>query len=240
VDFQGVNHCAIGSARLSLSEEGLKAQSGGATGQDGVAINLGLTSNWTAGTFSESKGDQKTVLTSVSEGSPTSTATITTKGETASYSATFTGSGEQSTYSLLVYNRGVLQAAVGGLQGGVISAQAIPGGNWTPSCRPLGQSYNSCLSSCYSHGYPNCNYCSVPCRNTFHVTPRGACQWRFDVPAQRVQLSSGQVVAADEIVMNEEVQGASSYPYLGFDQILIQSTAASTTITSESTTAVCK
>ncbi|HYI00403.1 hypothetical protein [Hyalangium sp.] len=242
VEFQGVNHCGIGAARLSVTDEGLKAESRDTTGKDGVAIHTGLSSNWTAALFSDNAGKdaQRTILTSVSEGAPTSTATLDTRGETTTYAATFTGSGQESTYSALLYRDGVLQAAVGGIRSGTPGIVSRPNPGWTPACRPYNQNYNSCISSCYSAGYPNCNYCNTPCRNTFHVTPRGACQWRFDLSATSLQLADGRRVEADELVLNEEVRGAASYPYLGFDQILIQSTAASMTIASESVDPVCK
>jgi hypothetical protein len=226
---------------VSVGEKGVQVENGSTSGEDGVAIHTGLATNWTAATFIETEEpESKTVLSSVSEGSTTSTATIEQREESIAYSSTFTGAGDETTYSMLVYNRGVLQAAVGGVRsggGGVINTRPNPG--WTPYCRPIGQSYSRCLNSCRSAGYISCNYCSRPCRNTFNTSPLGACQWRFDLAYPAVSLPDGRVVRADEVVMTEEVHGPTNYPYLGFDQIQLQTTAKATTVTNESVVNAC-
>lgn len=235
--YSGLNHCGLGSARVSLTSTGVRVDNGTTTGQDGVAINTGQATNWTAATFVEGDGTStasRTVLSSVSEGSSTSTATLDQRGDQVSYASTFTGAGSGTTYSLLVYRQGILQASVGGVRSGTIGVISVPNPGWTPYCRPVGQTYNQCINSCIQNRYINCNYCSIPCRNTFHTTPRASCEWRFDVAHPSLRLPDGRIVQGDSIVMSEEVNAPSQYPYLGFDQIRIQTTAKTTLISNES------
>lgn len=241
VEFQGLEHCAIGEARLRMTEEGLRLDSG-ASEKDGVSISLPNATSWTASSHTDesSSEEQRTLFTAMTEGAPSSTATIQTTRESRAFSATFTGAGEASTYSALIYYRGALQAAVGNLHNGEIAARAMVGGN-PPNCRPRGQTPEECYVACKEAKYTNCNYCygpvCQPVTSGFHTTPQGACQWVFaHVDRNELQLSDGRVVRGDQIVLTEEVNGPGSYPYLGFDRMLLQSTARSVTLVNESVT----
>ncbi|WP_426755299.1 hypothetical protein [Myxococcus sp. Y35] len=239
--FSELNHCGIGKARVTATDAGVKVESESGSGQDGVLIHTGLATNWTAATFSQSdRAENRMLFSSVSEGSVTSTATIDSNGQENTYAARFTGAGESTTYSAMVYHQGRLQAAIGGIRNGTIGVYEPgpynpgPVTNNPPNCRSRYQSVSACLTQCSQMGYWNCNYCYIPCASTFHVTPRASCEWRFQVASPVVRLSDGREVAADEIVLSEEVRGPTSYPYLGFDEIHIQSTARTVEIVSES------
>ncbi|WP_164021291.1 hypothetical protein [Pyxidicoccus trucidator] len=239
VKFQDLNHCGIGAAKVSATEKGVRIDVPQATGKDGVAIHLPSAAAWTAEIVSD--GAQRNLFTAVAEGEPVSTTTVDSQADRTTYSATFTGSGENTTYSVIAYYNGRLQAAVGGVRSGEQGAvgMMIPGGNWTPSCRPRTQTYDACLSSCYANGYSNCNYCSTPCRPYVgfgNAAANSACFWTLAVAEPAVRLPNGQIVRADRIVLHEEVSGPSNYPYLSFNRIDLQTTARSTVITAESVT----
>ncbi|QSQ26542.1 hypothetical protein JY651_17110 [Pyxidicoccus parkwayensis] len=240
VTYNGLNHCAKGNAKVSSEGDAGVQVDTDESGHSGVIIHTGLATHWTAGTFTSSDDESsnvRTLLSSVSEGSATSTATIETDGETTTYASTFTNAGEDTTHSVLIYYRGVLRYAAGGLhqQGGPIINEPGPVG---PNCRPAGQSVTFCRNTCRSWGYPNCDYCNTPCAGVFSTRPTGSCEWRFQLPHENVRIAD-QVIQGDEIVFSEEVPGASSYPYLGFDQIHIETTARNLTVTNESVVNAC-
>jgi hypothetical protein len=243
--FQGLNHCGVGSARLYLTQAGLRVETSSTSGSDGVVSYLGQAATWTANAFTDTAGavSEQTVLTAVAEGAPTSSATLAAEGGSTTYLATFTGTGTQSTYSASVYRQGILQAAVGGIPSGSVALRTIQGGGpdrFNPACRPSTQTYDACIYYCRANNYASCSYCGIPCYRRFGVTYRGACQWAFSTSAPSVQLADGRVVLGDEIVLTEEVTGPSSYPYLAFDRMVLRSTARSVTITSESVTPAAK
>ena len=61
----------------------------------------------------------------------------------------------------------------------------------------------------------------------------GTCQWTFALHDQNVQLANGRIVRGDTLILREEVSGSGSYPYLSFDQIVLQTTARTTTLSNE-------
>ncbi|MCY1077131.1 hypothetical protein [Archangium lansingense] len=210
VSYRGLDHCALGTARLSLQGSELRADGGSTSGKDGIAINTGLATTWTASTQLDytNGSTHSLLLTSVSDGAPTSTATIQKQGDLETYSATFSGTGAESTFSVLVYRDGVLQAAVSGVRNGQFAARA------QRITDPNDQNRT--------------NKTPKP-RNTFHVLSTGACEWTIEDEAQIFQLANGKVVQGNRIVLTEELRGPGSYPYFGFDQILLQSTSKSVT-----------
>ncbi|MFY0568617.1 hypothetical protein ACN28E_33020 [Archangium lansingense] len=211
VSYRGLDHCALGTARLSLQGSELRADGGSTSGKDGIAINTGLATTWTASTQLDytNGSTHSLLLTSVSDGAPTSTATIQKQGDLETYSATFSGTGAESTFSVLVYRDGVLQAAVSGVRNGQLAVQA--------QCIT---DPNDANRTCKSR---------KPRTNTFHVLTNGACEWTIEDDVQIFQLANGKVVQGNRLVLTEEVRGPGSYPYFGFDQILLQSTSKSVT-----------
>lgn len=231
VRFNALNHCGLGSARVSLADKVLRVDTSSTSGEDGVAIDTGLVTDWTAAAFIETdEPESKTVLSSVSEGVTTSSATIEQQGEAIAY--TFTGKGENTTYSLRVYSGGNLKASLGGIYGGMTGVISHPSLSykWSPSCRPIGQTYMQCRNTC--HRYGSCDYCSRPCGTGFQNVVLGAPSWRFEVAYPSLTLPDGRVVEGDELVMTEESSGTPASP--GFEQILIQTTAKSVILTDES------
>jgi len=212
VSYQGLQHCTLGTARLSATDTELKVTNGTTSGKDGVAISTGMAETWTAELTTETSVStaQRTVLTSLSDGSATSTATLQNNGDKLEISATYTGAGTNSTFSALVYRGDTLLASVQGLKNAQVAATDF---NSSRSNKDKGM------------GPPK----------GFHVTSNGECQWTFTGANWDLQLANGQVVTgADRLVLREEILGAGSYPYLGFDQILVQTTSQFITIGTES------
>ncbi|QDE71527.1 hypothetical protein BHS09_33595 [Myxococcus xanthus] len=239
VEFQGLQHCGLGAAKVSGSEKGVRidSQEKEPSVKNGVAIYMPPAAAWTAETVSD--GAQRNFFTAYAEEVPVSTSSVNASRESTSYSATFTGSGDATTYSVLAYYNGRLQAAVGGIRSGDTGAVGImvPNPGWTPNCRPRNQTYAQCEASCYANGYSNCNYCNTVCRMTVgfaNAQLHSACLWQHTVAEPGVRLPNGQTVRADQIVMQEEITGPSNYPYLNFNRIDVQTTARSTVITGES------
>ncbi|ATB50733.1 hypothetical protein [Corallococcus macrosporus] len=242
VEFKGLNHCGVGDAHISVGDEGVRIETGDTSGESGVVIHTGLARHWGAGVFSESDTPEsgRMLLSSVSEGSTTSTASIMTEDGRVSYAATFTGAGEASTHSALIYYQGQLQHAAMRLANGTTGVTTPVGpinpGPTPPACRMPSQSWHACMDQCANAGYWDCNYCNVPCDYQFFVTNRGQCQWTIDLPHSYVALEDGSIIPADRLVLSEEVHGPTNYPYLGFDEIHLQTTANLTQIVSESVT----
>ncbi|MFP2963428.1 hypothetical protein ACLEPN_38195 [Myxococcus sp. 1LA] len=239
VEFQGLQHCGLGAVKVSASEKGVRIdnQEKEPSGKSGVAIHMPPAAAWTSEAVSE--GAQRNFFTAYAEEVPVSTSSVNAAREATTYSATFTGSGDATTYSVLAYYNGRLQAAVGGIRSGDTGAVGImvPNPDWTPNCRPRTQTYTQCEASCYANGYYNCNYCNTLCPIAVgfgNAQYHSACFWQHSVAEPGVRLPNGQVVRADQIVMQEEVTGPSNYPYLNFNRIDVQTTARSTVITGES------
>ncbi|RKG92448.1 hypothetical protein [Corallococcus terminator] len=240
VSFNGINHCGMGKAQLKLNGKELQVVSPYGAAEDGVAIFTEGSTVWSAGFRSEpsGRGVEQTVLTGESEGAAASTATIRTEGGRTSYAATFTAATpDASTYTATVYSQGQRVASVSGVRYGDVGVTQVsnrPIYGYTPEC--TNQSYNACRQSCLSAGYPNCNYCSIPCRRTFHrLELNGACVWSMQVQRATFELAqmgaAAQVVEGDMVELTEEIDPSGSYPYVNFDRILVQSTAKVTTLT---------
>lgn len=231
VEYKGLPHCALGSARLTAAADSLQVQNASTLGKDGVAIHTGSASSWIADSFIETDDSaSNTVLTSVSAGAVTSTASITQDAKGISYASAFAGSGKGATYTVAVYYKGAFQASVSGVSNhvtGVISHPSLSY-QWSPSCRPIGQSYSQCMNTC--HRYGTCDFCSRPCRTGIHWNPTGVKQ-SFSVPYPELTLANGQTVIGDELVVSPDAPPASSAP---INEVRIQTTAKTTTLTQES------
>ncbi|RKH11447.1 hypothetical protein D7Y13_09885 [Corallococcus praedator] len=237
VTFNGINHCGMGKAQLRLNGKELQVVSPYGAAEDGVAIFTEGSTVWSAGFRSQPSGQgvEQTVLTGESEGAAASTATLRTEGGRTSYAATFTAATpDQSTYTATVYSQGQRVASVSGVRYGDVGVTQVPGrviSGITPTC--TNQGYSACMASCT---YANCNYCTVPCRRTFHrLELSGACVWSMQVERANFQLAqlgaAAQVVEGDMVELTEEIDPSGSYPYVNFDRILVQSTAKVTTLT---------
>ncbi len=234
VRLNALNHCGIGAARLSLTGTSVLVENGSETGMDGVAIHTGPMTSWSAAAFIETNApESKTVLSSVSGGAVTSSAFIEQRGESIAYGASFTGSGSR-TYSVSVYREGVLKAYYIYPD---INPSLLPvtrpslSFKWSPSCRPIGQSYSQCMVACRRYG--SCNYCKYPCGSSWASPYGGVSSWSFALAYSSVTLPDGRVVEGDELVLTEERDNpGSSAPVC--DELRIQTTAQSTTLFSSS------
>ncbi|KFA91651.1 hypothetical protein [Archangium violaceum] len=231
VEADGLNVCAIGEAQLNqIDDSRIELHNLGDEGKDGAAISLGQATKWTASFVAPSTADsQRTTFTAVSDGDKISTATARKVGDTREISATFTGSGADTTYTVRAYLQGELQGEVMGVPSGHtgVVTQARQNGA-QPTCRGFRQSVLACIDECKRFGFSSCAYCDVECEHAVEfksdrVMNIGACEWTLDnQPSTPVVLTDGTTVEADRIVLLEEVRGAGSYPYVGFEQILLQ------------------
>jgi hypothetical protein len=236
VKSEGLAVCAIGKAQVrQFDETSVLLTNLGERGTDGAAISLGQATDWTAAFETSSKDAAQHTFTAVSDGAPISTTTTSTKGDVREISATFTASGADSTYTLQAYRQGELQGEVRGIPSGQIAARA-PIGGYTPSCRPYYQTIQACYDNCYQQGYNSCLYCETRCprpigfHNVSDAHLAGACRWIVRDTLSPVVLSDGRTVQADELVMTEEIRGASSYPYVSFERILFQASGGTARI----------
>lgn len=239
VTFNGLKHCGLGAAQLVVGEKELQVVSPDGSGKDGVAIFTEGSTVWSAGMRHEPSGldVEQTVLTGESEGAAASTATLRTEDGKTAFAATFTAATQEtSTYTASVFSGGKLVASVGGVRSGDVgltrTASRISYGGIPPTCTNEG--YSACQQSCRVAGYLNCNYCSIPCRRTFHRGDLGACIWTFQEQRASFTLSqhgaAATVVEGDMVELREEIDPSGSYPYLDFDRILVESTSKVTTL----------
>lgn len=229
VRLKALNHCGIGAAHLSLTGEGVLVENGSYTGEDGVAIHTGPISGWSAAAFVETDApESKTVLSSVSEGTVTSATVIDQRGESIAFGASFTSAGSK-TYAASVYSEGRFIGIQSGISLGFLGPVTYPSLSyrWSPSCRPIGQTYMQCRNVC--HRYGSCDYCSIPCRNGFNRTAYGAAEWRFALAYSNVKLPDGRVLQGDELVLTEELDNPGTAAPV-CDEIRLQTTAKATTL----------
>lgn len=209
VPFNGIQHCPVGAAQLSLSSDGsaLIASGLGPGGGDGVTSAFSQARFWQANTSLESAASEDTtVLSSISNSVTTSTATLQHSGDLLELSATFTGDASDSSYSVIALNGGAFAGGIGGISSGGIGATVQGDGRRT---RRLADGFEV-------------------------IIPSGACRWDFIlVNPMPVTFPDGSTVLADQIQLLEEVDGPGHYPYTGFDAIVTQSTANAIMISDE-------
>ncbi|MEM8934539.1 MAG: hypothetical protein AAGE94_25320, partial [Acidobacteriota bacterium] len=212
--FAGIDHCAVGGATLGLSAEGLVVQTASGVGDDGVRSAFAPTTLWEADVIFPDDEVEHTVLSSISGGEVTSRLIFEPDGEGQRIRATFTGSSAVPTTSLLVYDGGVLQAAVGGLDASDGAPNALRHG---PS-KAIGNIFG-----------PKKRRPRRPVR--FSIAAPGGCNWGVSFgETVDLQMPDGSIVQGDEVVFAEEVDGPGHYPYLGFEAIEIATSVSTFTI----------
>lgn len=225
VDFQGIGHCPVGNAKLSLSPQGLDVQNLG--GASGVSSRFSPTVHWN-GQFEFQPGSQHgTALASISGGETTSRLLIEPEGNGYRARATFTGSSTQPTYSVLVYNNGILQGALGGFDGS---------GNTKSFAKPVREGDRPEEKvAVYVDGIYWGDYDFWWWDFVFFISPStGGCNWGVTLQDPvTVRMPDGNEVVGDEIRFSEDVRGSGHYPYLGFESIETVSTAPGFRITGE-------
>src|SRR5262245_4749357 len=116
VVFQGLKHTAVGTAmlRLDAAAGALVVDPLDPGGRDGVAVELGEATHWSARTRVTADRARPAMLSwnAMADGVRISTATMRLAGDGVALGASFTG-GTESTYSAQVYRDGRLVGAVG-------------------------------------------------------------------------------------------------------------------------------
>lgn len=214
LDFEGLRHCAVGGASLSLDKAGLRVDAKGTSGEGGVHIEMDGATAWSIGSDFQG-GNASFVSTAFAEGEAVSSMILQQEGDRVSARAFFTGAGENSTYSIIAHRNGRFQGGAGGIRPGDTFYIEL-GWYWHPLANrwmpwpPMG------------FGFKND-------RQT------GACihTLAYNSPVT-VHLPNGQQLQGDRIEFVEEVPGQGSYPYLSFDAMRVTGSFDSLTITSES------
>lgn len=216
VTFEGLQHCALGSADLSLVNQGaaLRVDAFDPNGGDGVAIDLGGgATQWSAVLRRRLDAGDSFVSTAVAGGQVASRAVVRegVMGHLA-ITASFTGGSSSSTYSALVYRDGQLVGGMGGLTGaGPVIVEPI--------------------DFCDLH--PDSPLCDE--LDDFDIDPAGACGWGFRYPLDRgFRLPDGQEVVGDELRLREELDPNGHYPYLSFDSMELTTSGEGLRIKTES------
>ncbi|MEM8932804.1 MAG: hypothetical protein AAGE94_16590 [Acidobacteriota bacterium] len=232
VQYQGIDHCPVGNASLQLSSDGLAVQNLG--GSSGVSSRFSPTIHWNAEMQFAPGTPHNTVLSSISGGETTSRLLIEPDGGGFHARATFTGASEQPTYSILVYNNGVLQGAVGGVDAGAATKARQRLGRAVPT-KPgqASDAEDDVRMVLYIDGI-RMGYIDVDIIFHFFISPMGGCNWGMSMAqAVAIQMPDGNQVLGDEIRFAEDVDGPGHYPYLGFESIDTVTTASSLLIRNE-------
>lgn len=212
-DLDGIEHCALGAANLSIAKGGhiIIDNIDGMT--DGVSASFSEGVSWGSAVAIEEDPDGGNVLTAAARSAGEVTATNTVRRDAdgeLSASATFTGAVEGRTYSVLVYNGGVLQGGAGGINDGDTAF-------WIPT---HDEDVMMWLIGFWGFHFRMAN---------------GGCEWELGLNEVRtLRLADGTVLEGDEIRLQEEVKGDGHYAYTGFDGIDIVGHATSLTMSSAS------
>lgn len=230
VPYQGIDHCPVGLAALSVGPDGLTVSSPGGSGEDGVVSRFAPTTFWNA-QFALPAGagnNQATHFSSISAGEVTSELDIAPKNGRLQLEATFTGDSETSTYSVLIYDDGILKGSLGGFSGepdeNKTSGKAAGGNRLT-------QRIALYIDGIYMGQIEEPWWWPWI---TFGIANDGGCNWGIQLANDvTFSLPDGNRVVGDEVRFEEDVRGPSHYPYLGFEAIETRSTAESFRVVNE-------
>lgn len=214
VVFQGLEHRAVGGATLQLDagRDTLDVSTFDPAGGDGVAVTKGEATSWTARLRAAGSPPANLSWHAVADGRRISTASMRQVGDRFEVGALFTGA-TTANYTAAVYRDGRLVGAVGSVPS---TAHIIVPESF---CEVFG-----------SIGFIACDFVS-----NFHNSANGECEWRFAWRREvTVRLPNGAKLAGNELRLVEEVRPAGHYPYLSFDAMVMQTTARSLTLLSES------
>lgn len=216
VKFQGLKHCALGTATLTLGgQEGepLKVDVADPNGGDGVAIDLGgAATSWSAVYNWRSEPGDSLVSTAIADGQAVSQSVVVETSRDFRIIASFTGSSSSSTYSAFVYRDGRLVGGVGGLTG-------------------VEPAILERLDYCDL--YPDSRLCRWI--EDFRNTSLGECEWAYRFGSDRgIQLPDGQRLVGDELRLLEELDPQGHYPYVSFDSMELTTSGDGLRIEAES------
>lgn len=216
VTFEGLQHCALGTADLTLVDQGaaLQVKTADPNGGDGVAIDLGgEASFWSAVYNWPSATGDSLVSSAVSNGLIVSQSVVVETSRDFRIAASFTGGSSSSTYSAFVYQDGKLVGGVGGLTGsGPIVLEPIDFCDLHPNA-------------------PGCDGTII-----FGNLAEGACVWGYRFNVDRgFRLPDGQELVGDELRLVEELDPEEGfYPYLRFDSMELTTSGEGLRIKAES------
>ncbi len=220
VEFEGIQHCSIKNATLSLSSDGqrLLVKGLGANGEDGVTSHLDDAAYWSAELRipSPSVGD-KTRLTAVADGQVASRVRFELVNDGLQVNTVFTGAAGDRTYRVGVYSGGQMIHEVFGADSSTnITINRFPVPIPIPWPDPWPEPWPPII--------------------VFNISQQGACVWQASFDEAVEVWSDGVLVGAgDEIRLQEDVQGAGHYFYGAFEAMRIQSNGPMVVVTDEVT-----
>ncbi len=230
VPFQGIDHCPVGLATLSVGNDGLTVSGLGAEGRDGVESRFDPTTFWNAQLALPAGAgtNEHSHFSSISAGKVTSELDIAPENGRLHLQATFTGDAATSTYSVLIYNDGILVGSLGGFSG--------DGGNSSVTGKTTGGNRLATRIALYVDGI-YMGQIEEPWWwpwVSFGIATNGGCNWGMQMPNPvTFALPNGKQVVGDEVRFEEDVKGPNHYPYLGFEAIATRSTANSFRVVNE-------
>lgn len=215
VVFEGLKHCALGTADLDLVNEGaaLRVSTFDPNGGDGVAVDLGgKATKWNAVyNWSSAPGDSL-VSKAISNGFVVSRSVIAETSKNFQITAEFTGGSSSGTHSAFVYRDGRLVGSVGGLN-------RFPPVILEP------------IDFCDLH--PQSPLCDL--EGGFRNTSLGECEWLYRTSGDRTfVLPDGQRLVGDELRLLEELDPSGHYPYTSFDSMELTTSGDGLRIRAES------
>ncbi len=245
VQFSGLKHCAVGSARLMVQGTELTAQTNDTSGKSGVSVDTVNAKTWEAGLSYEpsDKAQETTVKTFLAGGKVVATSTVTDSIDGRTFAASFVdATGKPTTYSAMILLEGRLVATVSGLPSGAVAARgsAFPSSpGRRPSCTIL--RYDLCMQMCGGSTI-DCAYCKIPCRDDFvndvWTLGNGRIPYLSLSFRSPFGFSLGGFAATADPVVGDELVLVADAPSAGAaqdaDQVAVKSTAKTLSLSNES------
>ena len=217
VSFMGIDHCPVGKSTVQAGRDGVTVSNNGDGA--GVSSRFAPTALWNSHTEIAGGMQQRTVLSSISGGEATSKLYLEPGSDGLHLRSVFTGASENPTYSVLIYNKGILQGSYGNMDGRETTGLTK---------RAPNVAQNDIILD------PIDEWFEIYWWLHFFISRSGGCNWGISMPAEAAfLLPDGSKVIGDEIRFTEDVTGSGHYPYLGFEAIDTVSTAPSLRITDE-------
>ena len=198
ITYQGINHCSIGSAHLSISNGVLTATNLGSNALDGVEASFSGVTHWdaTMNIPNPSVGDRAR-FSAISHGQTTARADLRLTPGGLVVTTSFTGGNGSSTVE--IYDHGVLANTLPMPDDG--RGPIIIGPIDFPPTDPFPDPWPPIID--------------------FDVTALGACSYGFRFQGGVTVTVGSQTFSATNVVIRENLSG-SQYPYVSFDRMQIQ------------------
>lgn len=213
VNFEGIDHCPIGNAALSLSADGsrLIANNLGANGNDGVSSHFQNVTRWEADLRIPNAGEGNSVrFTAISQGQMTSRAQLDLTSSGLEIQSLFTGAVGGGSYRVVTDDGSGAPLASNLTSSSTLVLTRIPNPFPIPWPEP----------------WPPIIIFGIRAVD-------GGCFWRLDFDAPVTVSVDGVDTVATSITLIENVNPASHYPYAKFTAMGIQSDGAAIVIGDE-------